>query len=284
MLHRRWRSTVPAFAMALALQAVPLAAEQPAGEAMPSANTHAISITTVFDNYAVDPRLATRWGFAAVIATPSATVLFDTGGDGATLLANMKALRLDPAGIEMIVLSHSHGDHVGGLHGFLRTNRNVLVYLLPSFPRRLAAMIVAVGARHRTLRAPTEVATGIHATGPLGTATEEQALVVETGDGLVVLTGCAHPGIVPIVQRAREMMPKAEIALVMGGFHLLSASHGEIDAIVRAFRALGVRRVAPSHCTGDLARSRFREAYGADYVEGGVGMAISLPPPAGRAR
>jgi 7,8-dihydropterin-6-yl-methyl-4-(beta-D-ribofuranosyl)aminobenzene 5'-phosphate synthase len=119
----------------------------------------------------------------------------------------------------------------------------------------------------------------IHSTGPLGTSLQEQALVVETGKGLVVITGCAHPGIVSIVKKARAMRPNAGVALVMGGFHLLSASPRQIDEIVRELRELGVERVAPSHCTGDLARSRFKAAYTTNYVEGGAGLVLRFAPP-----
>jgi glyoxylase-like metal-dependent hydrolase (beta-lactamase superfamily II) len=88
-----------------------------------------ITIATVFDNYAVDNRLTTRWGFAAVVSAPSATVLFDTGGDGATLLANMAKLDIDSSGIHQVVISHIHADHLGGLDEFLRNNAKVQVFI-----------------------------------------------------------------------------------------------------------------------------------------------------------
>ena len=266
------------------IMTMPVAASEPGAGAMPSANPHEISVTTVFDNYAVDPRLATRWGFAAVVSTPTATVLFDTGSDGTTLLSNMAKLGLDPVKIDKVVISHSHDDHLGGLRDFLRANARVLVLIPRSFPDHVRRMIDAAGARRRDVLEPTGIAPGVRTTGPLGTSLQEQALVVETAKGLVIVTGCAHPGIISIVEKARTMSPKADIALVMGGFHLLSASPAQVDQIVRAFRQLGVQRVAPSHCTGEVARRRFREAYGPNYVEGGVGMilkfeALHVPTP-----
>lgn len=238
-----------------------------------------ITITTAFDNYDVDAQLATRWGFAAVISTPSSTVLFDTGDDGATLLSNMKRLGFDPNGINKVVISHIHADHIGGLRDVLRTNAKVQVFIPRSFPEHVRQAIDRAGATHRDVDGPTRIAPGIHTTGPLGTSLQEQALVVETREGLVVITGCAHPGIVSIVQKAKTVNPKADIALVMGGFHLLSSSPNGIDEIIRAFRELGVQRVAPSHCTGDLARSRFKAAYQANYVDGGVGLILKFSAP-----
>jgi 7,8-dihydropterin-6-yl-methyl-4-(beta-D-ribofuranosyl)aminobenzene 5'-phosphate synthase len=112
-------------------------------------------------------------------------------------------------------------------------------------------MIEAAGAGHQDVSTPTHIAPGIHTTGLLGASLQEQAVVVETEEGLIVITGCAHPGIVAIVQKA-------------------------IGKIVQSLRKLGVRRVAPSHCTGDPARRQFKEAYGADYVEGGAGMILKF--------
>ncbi len=239
-------------------------------------DTSQISITTVFDNYAVDTTLATRWGFAAVIATASSTVLFDTGSDGAVLISNMEKLNLDPGTIRSVVISHLHNDHVGGLTAFLRVNANVLVYLPGRSPGPLHHMIDDAGARHRDVVEPTAIEPAIRTTGPLGVSIHEQALVVSTAQGLVVITGCAHPGIVHVVRKAHEMSPDEDIAVVMGGFHLVSASPSDVDEIIRAFRKLGVRGVAPSHCTGDLAREQLREAYGPDFIPAGAGMVLKF--------
>jgi 7,8-dihydropterin-6-yl-methyl-4-(beta-D-ribofuranosyl)aminobenzene 5'-phosphate synthase len=118
---------------------------------------------------------------------------------------------------------------------------------------------------------PMEILPGIHTTGELGSSIREQALVVETEQGLVVVTGCAHPGVVEIVRRAKELVD-GEVALVMGGFHLGDASEEQIDNIIADFRELGVQQVAPSHCTGDIARNMFAEAFGDNCTLPGIGQ------------
>jgi 7,8-dihydropterin-6-yl-methyl-4-(beta-D-ribofuranosyl)aminobenzene 5'-phosphate synthase len=244
--------------------------------AMPPTTAHGISIATVFDNYAADPRLTTSWGFAAAVIAADTAVLFDTGADGSILLANMTRIKLDPKAIQAVVISHIHQDHLGGLEGFLAANGDVTVYIPAAFPDSVRRMIRATGAGLRDVTRPTDLAPDIFTIGPLGNGLDEQALVVETEEGLVIITGCAHPGIVRIVEAAHAHRSGQPIALVMGGFHLKSASASEIARIIQAFRRLGVKKVAPSHCTGDAARSHFREAYGADFVEGGVGLVLSF--------
>jgi 7,8-dihydropterin-6-yl-methyl-4-(beta-D-ribofuranosyl)aminobenzene 5'-phosphate synthase len=262
--------------LVIGITAMASAAQGPKEAATPPTGGREIAVTTVSDNYSVDARLTKQWGFAAVISTPSSTVLFDTGPDTATLLSNMKTLGIDPRRIDKVVISHIHTDHIGGLPEFLRTNANVQVFFPGSLPEYMRRTIDAAGARHQEVGEPTSIAPGIHTTGLLGTSLQEQALVVETGEGLVVIAGCAHPGIVSVVRKARAMSPKADVAMVMGGFHLLTASLDEVDEIVRQLRELGVQRVAPSHCTGDPARSSFKAVYGTNYADGGAGLILKF--------
>jgi 7,8-dihydropterin-6-yl-methyl-4-(beta-D-ribofuranosyl)aminobenzene 5'-phosphate synthase len=79
-----------------------------------------------------------------------------------------------------------------------------------------------------------------------------------------------------LVETAKAQHPGRPIALVMGGFHLLHARRSDTEKIVQAFRRLEVERVAPSHCTGDIARSQFRKEYGQDFIEAGVGMVLNF--------
>jgi len=120
-----------------------------------------------------------------------------------------------------------------------------------------------------------DVLPSVYTTGQVGSGIVEQALVVETGAGLVVVTGCAHPGVVEMVRRVKEVTV-GEVALAMGGFHLGEASRDEIEGIIAGLRQLGVRRIAPCHCTGDRARVMFEDAYGTDCTLAGVGWAVSV--------
>ena len=261
---------------------------RPVPTATPTEAAGGLTITILYDNNEYDERLETAWGFACLVELPPAsggpggvekTILFDTGGDGAMLLRNMHTLGLDPRDVDVVVISHVHGDHVGGLAGFLEENHAVTVYLPQSFPesikdgtRETGTELVEVSSQKV---GPVEICEHVYSTGELGDWIKEQALVIETARGLVVITGCAHPGIVNIVHQAQELVG-GEVYLVLGGFHLGSVSAAEIATIVEDFQRLGVQRTAPCHCSGDVARRLFEETYGEDFVPAGVGIRLEV--------
>jgi 7,8-dihydropterin-6-yl-methyl-4-(beta-D-ribofuranosyl)aminobenzene 5'-phosphate synthase len=233
-----------------------------------------VTFTIVYDNNTYDPELQTAWGFACLVETGEATVLFDTGGDAPTLLGNMAKLGIDPLVIEAVVLSHIHGDHVGGLTELLDAGARPTVYVPTAFPASFKQG-VSVRTDLVDVTGPMEIGPGLHTTGQVGSGIVEQALAVETADGLVVVTGCAHPGVVEMVDRASAVLG-GDVLLVMGGFHLGSGTQGQIEGVIDGFHHLGVRTVAPCHCTGDRARQLMAESFGSDYVTAGVGRVITI--------
>jgi 7,8-dihydropterin-6-yl-methyl-4-(beta-D-ribofuranosyl)aminobenzene 5'-phosphate synthase len=234
-----------------------------------------LRITVVYDNIAHDSRLKTAWGFAALIESGGQTLLFDTGGDAPTLLDDLKTLGIDPNKIQSIILSHLHTDHTGGLSGLLQTGIHPTLYLPPSFPDSFKQS-VKTAATLAEIAPGQPIAPEIFTTGEMRVADfVEQALVIKTDAGLVVLTGCAHPGIVPIVTRAKELFGEP-VYLVMGGLHLPAKSAAEIRSILSDLRQLGVQRVAPSHCTGDQAIEMFAAEYGDNFIRSGAGRIFTL--------
>jgi len=229
-----------------------------------------ITLISVYDNYQVDPELKTAWGFATIIKTPQELILFDTGGNSEILLSNIKKLGIDPASIKKVVVSHIHGDHVGGLEGFLERNSNVTVFIPNSFPQSIKNMIIQNGAKFVEISAPRKISDSIYTTGQLPGPPEGQSLIIDSKKGLVVITGCAHPGIVNIVKQAKKLMKKDKVYLILGGFH-----HPPLSCI-KEFKELQVEKVAPSHCTGDLVREVFRKEYKENFIEYEVGKIVEI--------
>ena len=241
-----------------------------------------LTITVVYDNNPYKQELETEWGFAAAITGTEKTILFDTGG-GRLLLDNMEKLAIKPDSVDVVVLSHIHGDHTGGLSSFLEKNSNVTVYLPVSFPKKFKDNAGNSGAKIIEVYESEQICENVYSTGQLGKLIKEQSLIIRTDKGLVVITGCAHPGIVNIVNTAKTLMrvpalrgPKDDILLVMGGFHLEWATKGKLEKIISAFKQLGVRYVGPCHCSGQKARSLFEKHFGSNYINIGAGKVITL--------
>jgi 7,8-dihydropterin-6-yl-methyl-4-(beta-D-ribofuranosyl)aminobenzene 5'-phosphate synthase len=234
-----------------------------------------VTVTILFDNYAADDRLRTGWGFAALLETPDHTILFDTGADGEALLENFRLLGKDPMAVEAVVISHAHGDHTGGLQALIDLGLRPKLHLLSGFPAEMKEGFGALLETDETSPGQ-EIVPGIRTTGQIGTEIPEQALVLDTGEGTVVLTGCAHPGVIQMVKGAQAVSPGPPY-LVMGGFHLMNASAEDLQGILREFRSLGVEHVGATHCSGELTVTTFREAYGEAFRTLGAGRVLRFP-------
>ncbi|MBN1630019.1 MAG: MBL fold metallo-hydrolase [Thermoleophilia bacterium] len=233
-----------------------------------------VQITVLFDNTADRPGVQTGWGFSCIVEGLEKTVLFDTGADGAVLLSNMDALGIAPEDVDVVVLSHEHRDHTGGLAGFVARNPDVTVYHPASFSTSAVASALKAGATLAPVEAAVSPCEGFTVTGPVGSPAES-ALVAETERGPVLIVGCAHAGVVEMVRAASDAVGRP-ITAVLGGFHLMSQSAGQVDRIVQELKELGVQRCGPAHCTGEAAIARITEGFGAGAVQMGVGSVVSF--------
>jgi len=240
-----------------------------------STTTKSLSIIVVYDNNLYKEGSTTSWGFACVVKGAEKSILFDTGGNSAVLLNNMQQLGIDPKDIDVVVLSHIHGDHVGGLNGVLQENMNVTVYLPAAFPLGFKDSLQRAGIETVEVADSARICKGVYSTGVLGNWIKEQALMISTDRGQIVITGCAHPGIVHILQTVKKII-RDKILLVIGGFHLGAMREAQLEDIIGDFRELGVERVGPCHCSGELAKHTFKLEYGNDYMDVGVGRIIEF--------
>ncbi|NWF75638.1 MAG: MBL fold metallo-hydrolase [Nitrospirae bacterium] len=234
-----------------------------------------ISITIVYDNNPYKAGLKTAWGFSCLVKVIEKTILFDTGGDGFLLLRNMKSLTIDPTEISLIFLSHIHNDHVGGLWNIIENNNKVTVCVPKSFPESFKNEVKGHGIKIIEIQRPVKICDNVYSTGELGVLIKEQSLIIHTYEGLILITGCAHPGIVNIVNKAKDIF-KEDIFLLLGGFHLSGKSKDELEKIVYSLKKAGVRNVGPCHCSGDAARAVFKEKYQMNYINVGVGQIIDI--------
>ncbi|MHC4843090.1 MAG: MBL fold metallo-hydrolase [Planctomycetota bacterium] len=234
-----------------------------------------LTITIVCDNYPYKQGLENAWGFSALITGTEKSILFDTGPDGEMLMRNITELQIDPNNIDIMVLSHKHPDHTGGLVEFLIKNRNVEVYLLDAFDENLRDKVRMCGTEPVNLTETTEICLGVSSTGFLGRLIKEQALIINTDKGIIVLIGCAHPGILNMATFAKEYSQK-EILLLLGGFHLEWTTSKKLQKIIADLQELSVKYVAPAHCTGKRAKKLFKEHFKESYIDVGTGRKINI--------
>ena len=228
-------------------------------------------IKIYYDNTTIRQEVKPAWGFSALIKDGENNILFDTGGDAQVLAANMKKMGSDPKYIEFVIISHEHWDHAGGLSAVLQPKQKV--FLLKSFPNNLKNKVKSSGAQLFEITRSQEIIPGVYTTGELGTGIKEQSLIVNTDKGLVIVTGCSHPGIVNIVRHSKDLL-KREVYFVVGGFHLLDLSENQVKKIIGELKALGVKKIAPCHCTGEKAIALFQEEYKKDFIKVGAGSII----------
>ncbi len=244
-----------------------------------AATAQDISFTILYNNVPYNEELTTAWGFSCLIEGLEKTILFDTGGDGEILLSNMEKLKVDPQKIDIVVISHIHWDHRGGLLSFLDKNNKVTVYLPTSLPQDFKEKVKRKGANVVSIHNPVKICENVHSTGELSGFAgwiKEQSLVIDTPKGLMVVTGCAHPGVVNIVRNAQELLKKERVYLVLGGFHLLAYSEPQVKRIIKNLKAIGVKKVGPSHCTGGRPIELFRKAWGEDFFDLGCGARLKI--------
>ena len=280
--------------------------------AVPAANTgpSQARITVLYDAFGKASAMQKDWGYAAFIEYGGKRILFDTGNNGDMLAQNAKAKGIDLSKLDFVVMSHRHGDHMGGLAWLLSVNPKVKIYApkegfgvyggdLPSaFYRKDDSLpaeqryydgqppaLMRFGsawptANFELIDRTTEIAPGIHLMAlvsdkPGTLELRELSLAFNTADGMVVVVGCSHPGIDNIVKAAAAINPR--ISFIAGGFHLVVAKDADIEAIVATLRDVyKVAYVAPGHCTGEPTFSALKKAFGERYLYAGVGTSFAL--------
>ena len=247
----------------------------------------------------LSPPLIAEHGLSYLIAWEadrSHQILLDFGLSAAGVRQNLETLGLDLSGVEAVVLSHGHFDHYGGLAALapllpsgipLYAGVDVFRHRYLKLGEQLAdggqLRKDSLGAlAPRLVRQPQEILPGALLSGEIPRLTEfekgapnllveedgeiqqdnfvgEQALGFRTGEGLVVISACAHAGIVNTVRHFQELTGEKRIRGVIGGFHLSGAPEGKIRATVAALAELDAKRLVPMHCTGVVAQRELAE-------------------------
>jgi 7,8-dihydropterin-6-yl-methyl-4-(beta-D-ribofuranosyl)aminobenzene 5'-phosphate synthase len=273
-------------------------------------------ITVLSENSVIQSgTLLGEHGFAALVERGDKKVLFDTGR-GYVLFHNARTLGVDLGSIGKVVVSHGHSDHTGGLGELFQDGKRRDVYAHPDIfhsrfneatggaPRPIGmpfnhSYLEGLGAVFHLSEEPQLICEGVRTTGVVPRRTrfetgdaalvlgdehgggrdplnDDLSLIVEGESGLIVLLGCAHAGVVNILDHVGEMMPGKPIRAVVGGTHLGMSSEEQISATLEAMKGMGVERVGASHCTGLAGAARLMAALGDSFFFAGVGVTIEV--------
>lgn len=232
-------------------------------------------IITLYDNHQFSANTRTDWGFSCIVIFNGDTILFDTGTNREEFVHNITALNISLKSIDKMVISHNHGDHTGNVFYVLNENPNMEVYLPSQLEGDFENNVESLGANALIEKQSVSIANGVYLSGEMGFQIKEQCLIIETSKGLVVITGCSHPGIERMLRKINEQFNKP-VYLVVGGFHSQDFTASEIGVLIKEFRDIGVKKVSPAHCTGDECTKRFQEEYSTDFIKNGTGKRISL--------
>ena len=213
-----------------------------------------MKITIIYDNCLNKRGLKTGWGFSALIEpNHTSPILFDTGNDGVALLYNMEQLGIAPGRIGTIVISHAHSDHTGGLAEILKVNKRATIYVPASTAKTIP------GGEVVPVSQPLQISSDVFSIGELKNI--EQSLAVQASGGIVVVTGCSHPGVGAILDAASSI---GKIYGIIGGLHGF-----------RDFSRLdGLSLICPCHCT--QYKKEFESRFSGQYIGCGAGLQLEL--------
>ena len=270
-----------------------------------------LQLKVLMENKTYRDGLVAEHGLSLLVEAAGRRILFDAGATG-HLLHNMEQMKIDPRSIDLAIVSHGHYDHTGGLPIALAAARgSVAVHLHPDalqpkyngtrfigMPPAARAALAGPNVRLVESRAPGEVVPGLFRTGeiprphpeeslaeifhldPDGRAVDplldDQSLYFDTPEGAVVLLGCAHAGVIHILERVRALTNGRPLRAVLGGLHLGHATDARLRWTIDRLRGFGLQLLVPMHCTGPRAAAALWTAFPEACRPGGAGAVFDF--------
>ncbi len=276
-----------------------------------------LRITILAENSVVVPfDVVGEHGFSAFVEMDGFNFLFDTG-QGKALVNNALALKKDLSSAQFLYLSHGHYDHTGGMVDLLKIKSPIDVYAHPDmFSERYwfkggvqkyigvqfsKEYLESLGANFKFHKDFQEIAKNVYSSGEVERNTpfekidaemkvknengelvqdqiwDDYSMAIKTSKGLVVILGCAHAGIVNILNHFIKQTGEKEIYAVLGGTHLGFANDEQIDETVKVLDKYNIQKLGVSHCTGLKVSAKLYNKLGDDrFFFASVGATLEI--------
>lgn len=274
-----------------------------------------IKLTTLCENTVAGPGFIGEWGLSVLVQVDDHNILFDTGAESAAV-KNADKIGFDLKTIDTIILSHAHHDHTGGLREVLKRTEHPTVITHPAlwFPKFKKGKTngpmkfngipfrreeIEKAADLRLSTKPVELSDAVLTTGeiPLTSGFEtvgnqyfikddgdlrpdyfadEQALTIKTAEGLIIVSGCAHRGIINTIRQAQDVTGEKTVHTVIGGTHLYEKNRSDVDKTISELLAMEIQNIGVSHCTGMDAAMKLADALGDRFFLNNAGHVFSV--------
>lgn len=259
-----------------------------------------------------------EWGYSALIEVDGYKILFDTGKRPETVLQNAKELGIDLSDVEDVFLSHNHSDHTGGISTLRKELKKINPKAMSRvhvgegiFRNRVNSdnQILDVkkqleddGVTISVYKNQYELFPGVWITGPIkrihnernwggngqiempngnieDNIPEDQSLLINTGKGNVLISGCGHAGIINTLEHVKTQINNEKLHTAIGGFHLANATDEHLKWTADKLHEFGISKIIGAHCTGGNALYILKDYLNlnrADAVVGSVGDSFDL--------
>lgn len=273
-----------------------------------------MKITTLVENTVNKADLLGEHGLSFLLEDEDEKILFDTG-QGYTILHNAQKMGIDLSKINKIVLSHGHFDHTGGLDKVINLVGNVEIYCHPNiFDRKYAkerekSRYIGIpfnrenlelkGARFDLNKKSVQITKNVRTTGEIEKRTEfetgsdklcimqegvltkdelkdDLSLIINGQNGISVILGCCHSGIINTLYHVQEMTGNSSINMLIGGIHLFDSKDDKIDKTIKLLKGFRINKLALCHCTGMKAMIELYQTFEDKLVFGNVGIEFEL--------
>jgi 7,8-dihydropterin-6-yl-methyl-4-(beta-D-ribofuranosyl)aminobenzene 5'-phosphate synthase len=229
-------------------------------------------VFTVYDNICHDAGFTPDWGFSCVVDKHSKRIIFDTGANERIFQSNLEKANISPSSINMMIISHNHWDHTGGALWLIKHNPGINVYI-PKTWGNFGKEFYSYTKKINVISENTFLDDDLSLIISKNLFVTEISLIIRTGNGNIIFTGCGHTGVENIAKQV-IFLTKTNIFAIVGGFHFFRSWESGIKKSIREMRRLNIKNIIPCHCTGEKATLLLREEFGENCLSSGVGKEL----------